>query len=84
MESIISVLDKIIGLDLGQALMVIVFILALVGKVVPNSKVVPIVSKIQVMMDLAAKLISKLGVVLQKGADFLAQVVQSDGLLGRK
>lgn len=59
-------------------------VLFTVSKAVSNEKAGPVVSKLQGFFDLAYKLVSGLGSVLKFISDVLANLIKSDGTLGKK
>lgn len=74
--SVISDNKAVIGTVLG--------ILFAVAKAFSNEKAGPVVSKIQAMVDVAAKIVSKCGELLAAISEILANVIKSDGFLGKK
>ena len=54
------------------------------SKAMSNEKAGPAVAAIQGAVDMVAKLVIGLGNVLQIVSSFLADLIKSDGILGRK
>lgn len=55
-----------------------------VVKAVSNSKAGPVVAKLQAGVDAVAKAIEGLGKLLGLVSNILAEIIKSDGFLGRK
>lgn len=67
----------------GAASSALGVMLVIVAKIFPNANASGVVAVIQVVVDAVAKLIGKIGSLLQALADLLAQVLKSDGFLGK-
>lgn len=58
-------------------------VLFVMAKRVSNEKAGPLVSKIQAGFDVAGNVLEKTGLLCKKIAEILANVVKSDGFLGK-
>lgn len=63
---------------------VLAIIYVVICKVVSNEQAGAVVSKLQALLDLLAGLFVKFGDILHAVSDFLASLIKSDGLLGKK
>ena len=68
----------------SSVILTVLGVLFAVSKMISTEKAGPLVSRVQRGFDLLAKLLVNLGAIVQKFADALAQVLQSDGILGKK
>lgn len=67
----------------GAASSALGVVLVIVAKVFPNAGASGVVKLIQTVVDAAAKLVVKLGGLLQGLADILSNAIKSDGFLGK-
>lgn len=70
--------------DNSGAIGMVLGVLFSIAKVASNEKAGVIVAGLQKSVDFIAKLVSGLGSVLVIVSDFLANLIKSDGILGRK
>ena len=86
MDKAISIMDMIIGFlsanagTIGSVLGVVLFIIA---KAKSTEQAVGVVSAIQKVVDMVAKVVKKAGEILQALADLLANLIKSDGIGGK-
>lgn len=59
------------------------FLLVAIAKIVPNSNAGPLISKVQVFVDMAAKLCEKAGKFCLLISDILSNIIKSNGYLGK-
>lgn len=83
MDFINKVLDFI---NQNSAMVSSIFGVAMVfiAKIFPNADAGAFISKIQAMVDMVAKFVSGIGMVLKAISDFLASLIKSDGIMGKK
>ena len=74
---------KFLGDNMGSISMVLGVFFS-ISKVVSNEKAGPVVAKIQVVVDGLAKLVASIGMLLKMISDILANLIKSDGILGKK
>ena len=53
-------------------------------KAMSNKDAGPFISKLQAVVDMVAKFVSGIGSILKFVSDFLASLIKSDGILGKK
>ena len=70
--------------DNGGTIASVLGVLFVMAKAVSTEKAVPVVSLVQKALDGAASVASKVGDLLHSGADMLANLLKSDGTLGKK
>lgn len=59
-------------------------VLLFVAKIFPNSNAPMAISKLQMGIDMVAKIIDGVGNVLKALSSFLSSLIKSDGFLGKK
>lgn len=86
MEQITSLLKNFDNILLIQQVVIgtVLGVLFTIAKAISNQQAGPIVSKIQNGFDFLSVSFSLAGSVCKKIADFLAQLLKSDGILGKK
>lgn len=86
MQQIIDQVLKFDGLlaTNSTAILTVLGVLFSLSKMVSTEKAPAVVGKIQLAFDSLAKVLTGAGVIIQKLADALSQVVKSDGVLGKK
>jgi hypothetical protein len=86
MEQFLAVLAKMMQAIESQStiIAVVLGILFSVSKMVSNEKAPKIVAAIQKAFDFAAKAMNGLGLICEKVAGILADLIKSDGILGKK
>lgn len=67
----------------GAASSALGVLLVIVAKLFPNANSTGVIRVVQVMVDAVAKLIVKVGGLVQKLADILSEALKSDGFLGK-
>ena len=84
--TILKVLESIGGgmVEHAGVIGVVLGVLFSISKVISNEKAPWVVSKIQLGFDLAARALEALGAICKKASEFLANLVKSDGILGKK
>ena len=87
MDKVLAVMDSISafllanGGAIGSVLGVVMFIIA---KAKSTEQAVGIVSAIQKVVDMVAKVVKKSGEILQGLADLLSNLIRSDGIGGKQ
>lgn len=81
-----QIIDTIIKTLSDNKIMIstVLGIVMAIAKGASNEKAGAIVSKIQGAVDLVALMVSKLGDVLKLVSDLMANMIKSDGFLGKK
>ena len=81
---IVNQIIEFLSSNIGPILTVMSVVMVVISKIFPNANAPKAIAAVQKIVDMGAKIFEVLGKLCKALSDILAQVIKSDGYLGKK